>query len=262
MPHTLPYRLVLALVAWLTLGIGSVLAQNPVTVFAAASLKTALDDVAALYQAQGGGPVQLSYAGSSALARQIQHGAPAHIFLSANTAWMDALDADGLIVDSSRVDLLTNQLILIAAPDSKLSLTPQTGFDLSGALGDNLLALALIDAVPAGIYGRAALQSLGVWNSVRDRVVQTDNVRAGLRLVAVGEAELGIVYATDAIADPDVRVLGAFPPDSHPSILYPAAILRDRQTAESQAFFDFLVGPAAAILFSEHGFGRPRSVND
>jgi molybdate transport system substrate-binding protein len=229
-----------------------------VTVFAAASLKTALDAVAAQFHDAGGVRVQVSYAGSSALARQIQQGAPAQLFISANSEWMDVLETDGLLAPGTRTDLLTNRLVLIAASDSTVTLDltpgPDAGASLAGALGDGRLAMALVDAVPAGIYGRAALQSLDLWDSVAGHVAQADNVRAALWLVAMGEAPLGIVYATDAAAEPQVRVLATFPESSHPPIVYPAAILAEGDTPEARAFLTFLTGPGAGAVFTGHGF--------
>ncbi|MFD3190164.1 molybdate ABC transporter substrate-binding protein [Sedimentitalea sp. HM32M-2] len=229
---------------------------EPVTVFAAASLKDAMDEIAELYRTAGGS-VQISFAGSSTLARQIQHGAPAHVFVSANAGWMDALQRDGLIEPASRVDLLTNRLVLIAAAaaDGPTDPEPVERLDLAGILGEGRLAMALIDAVPAGLYGRAALQSLGLWDAVRDRIAQADNVRAALMLVAMQEAPLGIVYATDALADPRVRIVASFAAGSHPPIRYPAAIVAGTPARSAQAFLDFLRGPEAGAVFLRHGFG-------
>jgi molybdate transport system substrate-binding protein len=238
-------------------GTGAVRAQPTVTVFAAASLKNALDDVAARFERTSKTRVSLSYGASSALARQIQYGAPAQIFVSANILWMDSLQNDGLLVSRTRVNLLANRLVLIAHRGSGISLTVEPGMDLVGALQGDRLALALIQAVPAGVYARAALQSLGIWDQVKDQTAQTDNVRAALRLVAVGEAPLGIVYATDATVDADVRALGLFPKDSHPPILYPAARLAQDDSAASQAFFAFLTGPEALAVFQQYGFTIP-----
>lgn len=228
---------------------------DTLTVFAAASLKTALDEVTEAFAVETGDRVVASYAGSSALARQIQMGAPADLFLSANPGWMDLLETDGLLAPNSRTDLLTNRLVLIAPADSPLALdlTPET--DLATALGRDRLAMALAEAVPAGIYARAALQSLGLWDSVKDRTAQTDNVRAALRLVALGEAPLGIVYATDASAEPRVRILATFPTGSHPPILYPAAILAEGDTPAARRLLAYLQGETARALFRRHGFG-------
>lgn len=227
---------------------------EPVTVFAAASLKDAMDEIADLYRAAGGS-VQISFAGSSTLARQIQHGAPAQVFVSANAGWMDELQRDGLIETTSRVDLLSNRLVLIAAAGASIDPVPLQQFDLAGFLGEGRLAMALIDAVPAGLYGRAALQSLGFWDAVRDRIAQADNVRAALMLVAMQEAPLGIVYATDALADPRVRIVASFPAESHPPIRYPAALIAGGPARSAQAFLDFLRSAEADAVFLRFGFG-------
>ena len=227
----------------------------PLTVFAAASLKTALDAVAADFTARGGPPVVVAYAGSSALARQIQQGAPADLFLSANALWMDRLQAQGLIEAGSRRVLLSNRLVLVAPADSAIALRLGPGADLAGALGQGRLAMALVEAVPAGLYGRAALQALGLWDQVADRVAQADNVRAALRLVALGEAPLGVVYATDAAAEAGVRVVDRFDPATHPPIRYPVAILAGRDRPAARALLAYLSGPEAAAIFRAHGFG-------
>ena len=224
-----------------------------VTVFAAASLKTALDEAALAFEAQTGLDVALSYAGSSALARQIQYGAPADLFISANVDWMDVLQEDGLLVSGSRVDLLGNDLVLVAfGTDTPVDLTDPT--DLPARLGGDYLAMALVDAVPAGLYGKAALQSLGQWDSVQGQVAQSDNVRSALALVATGEAPLGVVYATDAQSSEHVHVVATFPEDSHPPIIYPIAEITGHGGETTQAFRDFLTGDAARDVFVTHGF--------
>lgn len=230
----------------------SVLAQQPVVVFAAASLKTALDDIATQYQTTSSHRIRISYAGSSALARQIQNGAPAELFISANAAWMDILAQEGLIEDASRIDLLRNRLALVgsvAAPE-----TFDISTDLKTELGTERLALALVDAVPAGIYAKAALQSLGMWEALKTQIAQTDNVRAAMRLVAIGEAPLGIVYDTDHRADDNVKALYVFPENSHPAILYPAALITDQATEASRMFLTYLQGPESTAVFQAHGF--------
>lgn len=235
------------LIAWALAGPAS---AGDVTVFAAASLKDAMDDVAAAWQHATGSTASVSYAGSSALARQIQAGAPADVFVSANVAWMDLLEGQGLLANDTRINLLGNALVLIAtgeAPEMELS-------DLPSALGDERLAMALHEAVPAGIYGRAALTDLGIWDAVADRVAQTHNVRAALALVATGEAPFGVVYATDAAAEPRVSVVATFPPETHPAITYPAAITADGDGADARAFMEFLQGSEADALFRRHGF--------
>lgn len=228
-------------------------AAAEVTVFAAASTKTALDEVAALWRAQTGNRAVIAYAGSSALARQIEQGAPADLFISANTAWMDALDATGLIVKDTRSDLLGNRLVLVAhGRADSVEIVP--GMDLTAMLGDGWLAMALVEAVPAGIYGKAALETLGLWPSVENRVAQTDNVRAALALVATGEAPLGVVYATDAVAEPRVSVIGTFPESNHPPIVYPVAAVSERDTPLAATFLSFLRSDAARNVFEREGF--------
>lgn len=228
------------------------LADN-VTVFAAASLKNAMDDVARAYEVHSGDDVVVSFGGSSALARQIQQGAPADLFISANPGWMDVLEKDGLIVPGTRIDLLSNTLVLVGSDPRVLTISPD--LDLVAALNGQRLAMALVNAVPAGIYGKAALTSLGVWNDVAPHIAQTDNVRAALRLVALGEAPLGIVYATDALADPNVHILDSFSADSHPPILYPAAVVSDGRQKAARRFLDYLTSARARAVFDRHGFG-------
>ncbi|KIC23803.1 molybdate ABC transporter substrate-binding protein [Leisingera sp. ANG-M6] len=231
--------------------------QAEVTVFAAASTKTALDEAAASYRDSTGQKLTLSYAGSPALARQIQLGAPADLFISANPGWMDVLQQEGLIDETSRLDLLANSLVLIAHGPGALPLDLEAA-DLAGRLGESRLAMALVDAVPAGIYGKAALMALGQWNELAPKVAQTANVRAALALVASGEASMGVVYATDAKAEDGVTVIAAFPADSHPPVIYPAAVVTGGNMAEAKAFLDFLNGPAARSIFLHRGFGEPQ----
>jgi molybdate transport system substrate-binding protein len=225
-----------------------------VTVFAAASLKNALDDVAKTYEAKTGDKVITSYAASSALAKQIESGAPADIFFSADLDWMDYLQQKNLIDTASRRTLLGNTLVLIAPKNSTVSLTIEKNFPLLQALGaDGKLAMAGVDSVPAGKYGKAALTYLGVWDAVSPRVGQAENVRAALAFVARGEAPLGIVYATDAKAEPAVRVVGTFPEESHPKIEYPVALLA-KAKPEARKFLDFILSPEAARSFEAQGF--------
>lgn len=223
-----------------------------VTVFAAASLKTALDEIAADFTETTGTKVVLSYGGSSALAKQIAEGAPADIFLSASKQWMDDLDGKGLIQPDSRQDLLGNTLILVGAAGAAPA-TVDASLDLVGMLAGGKLSMALVDSVPAGQYGKEALESLGLWAAVEPSVVQTENVRAALDLVALGEAPLGIVYASDAIAEPKVSVVGIFPADSHKPIVYPAALTANA-TAEAGAFLNHLATPEATAVFTANGF--------
>ncbi|WP_224826155.1 molybdate ABC transporter substrate-binding protein [Cognatishimia sp. MH4019] len=217
-----------------------------VTVFAASSLTSVLGEIAAEFETETGHEVTLSVAGSAALARQILSGAPADIFLSANPDWMDAVK--GETVPGTRRELLGNRLVLIApAPSDPVPLTADA---LTARLVDGPLAMALFEAVPAGQYGKAALEHLGLWTTLAPKVAQTDNVRAALALVALGEAHLGIVYATDAQADPRVTTVATFDPESHPPIRYPVAALTDRPV--THAFLDHLT--ASRAIFERHGF--------
>jgi molybdate transport system substrate-binding protein len=238
----------------LAFGVALPAAAEEVVLFAAASMKTALDQVAAEFTAATGHEVVISYAGSNALAQQIIQGAPADIFLSAAVNWMDAVEAAGLVVPGARVDLLGNALVLIAQGGDAAPVTIAPGLDLAGMLGDGKLSMALVDAVPAGQYGKAALESLGIWPSVAGSVAQSDNVRAALVLVSTGEAPYGIVYASDAVADDGVAVVGRFPAESHPPIVYPAALLTGAADAADRAFFEALSSDAADATFAAQGF--------
>lgn len=232
-------------------------AAAEVTVFAAASMKNAMDEIAAAWTAETGDKAVVALAGSSALARQIEQGAPADVFVSANPGWMDRLQEAGLIDAESRVDLLRNAIVLIAHGKGAEAVEIGPGFDLAGRLGDGKLAMALVDAVPAGIYGKAALESLGAWTAVQPKAAQADNVRAALALVATGEAPLGVVYRTDAVASDDVTVVGVFPPESHPPIVYPAATVAASDNPLKARFLAFLHGPAARQAFERQGFVVP-----
>lgn len=230
--------------------------DRPLLVFAAASLKESMDEAAAARAAAGGPVVEVSYAASSALARQIEQGAPADVFISADLEWMDWLDGRGLIDSGSRRDLLGNDLVLVAPADGDasplgLGAGPEA---VLARLGDGRLAMALVDSVPAGKYGREALGSLGMWEALAPRVAEGDSVRAALMLVARGEAPLGVVYASDAAAEPRVRVVATFPTGSHPEIVYPVARVAASRHAGAAAFVDWLASPAAADIFRRHGF--------
>jgi molybdate transport system substrate-binding protein len=230
-------------------------AEGDVVVFAAASLKNALDQVAKEWGAKsGGGKVVISYAASSALARQIESGAPADIFASANLDWMDYLAKKDLIQPDTRVNLLGNRLVLVAPKDSTAMVEMGPKLDLEAALGDGRLAMANVDSVPAGKYAKAALQRLGAWDAVKDKLAQAENVRAALQLVARGEAPLGIVYLTDAGSDPKLKVLATFPEDSHPPIIYPIAILKSSSKPAARSFFGFMRGREAKGAFDRQGF--------
>jgi len=246
-------RLSLALALLLAVGLGlPAAAQGQVTIFAAASLRNALDQAAAEFAKQTGTPpVRISYAASSALARQIEQGAPADLYISADRDWMDYLARKNLIRPGTRVDLFTNHLALIAPRDSPVKLAIRRGFPLARALGQGRLAMAGPE-VPAGRYGEASLTALGVWDQVKDRTARGENVRAALQFVARGEAPLGIVYDTDALAEPGVRIVGLFPDSSHPKIVYPGAALT--ANPQAAAFLAWLHGPKGAAAFKPFGF--------
>ena len=222
--------------------------------FAAASLKTALDPIAAEFQKATGDTVTISYAGSNALAKQIIEGAPADIFISASEQWMDEVEKAGELQDGTRRDLLGNTLVLVAHDAAATPVELAGTTDLAGLLNGGKLAMALVDSVPAGQYGKEALTSLGLWPSVEGSVAQADNVRAALALVSTGEAPFGIVYATDAAADPAVHVVGTFPADSHKPIRYPAALLKTAADPADAAFFEALGAPDATAVFKAQGF--------
>jgi molybdate transport system substrate-binding protein len=223
-------------------------------VFAAASLKDALDAVNAEWKKESGKEATISYAASSALAKQIEQGAPADIFVSADEDWMNYLADRKLIKPETRFDLVGNKLVLIAPKDSKLAATISSGFPLASLLGDGHLAMADTASVPAGKYGKAALEKLGVWDGVKDKIAQAENVRAALSLVSRGEAPLGIVYATDAKSDPKVKVLDTFPESTHAPILYPIAITAASSNAEAPSFLAYLKTAAAQTAFEAQGF--------
>ena len=243
-----------ALASSLALAMATPVLAEEVVVFAAASLKGPLDSLAAEFQAETGNTVTISYAGSNALAKQIIEGAPADIFLSAAVNWMDEVEKAGLIVDGTRFDLLGNTLVLIAHGKDAAPVEIGPGFDLAGLLGDGKLSMAMVDAVPAGQYGKASLENLGIWSRVEPSVAQSENVRAALTLVSTGEAPYGIVYATDAVADDNVTVVGTFPADSHKPIVYPGALLTGAADAADKAFFEALSSDAADATFTGQGF--------
>jgi molybdate transport system substrate-binding protein len=228
--------------------------QNSVTVFAAASMKNALDDVDAAFSKTSGAKVVASYDASSALAKQIEAGAPADVFLSADLKWMDYVAQKKLIKADTRVNLLGNALVLIAPKDSKIgNVTIAPGFDLTKLAGDGRIATGDVKAVPVGLYAKAALEKLGVWASVEPKMAMAANVRAALILVARGEAPLGIVYATDAKVEPGVKIVGVFPDDSHPPIVYPAAATANAKP-DTAAYLAFLRSSAARTIFERYGF--------
>ena len=231
------------------------LAQDKsLTVFAAASMKNALDDIDAAYTAKSGIKIVASYAASSTLAKQIEQGAPADIFLSADTDWMDYAAARKNIDEPTRVNLLGNSIVLIAPKDSKIdNVTIGPGFDLAKLAGDGKIATGDVKAVPVGKYAKAALEKLGAWQAAEPKFAMAESVRAALILVARGEAALGIVYSTDAKVEPEVKIVGAFPADSHAPIIYPVAAT---VTAKSEAadYLAFLRTSAAKTIFEKYGF--------
>jgi molybdate transport system substrate-binding protein len=239
-------------------GVAPARAETPVVVFAAASLKNALDEAAAAWTKETGKTARISYAASSALAKQIEAGAPADLFVSADLAWMDDVAGKDGLKPGTRSNLLRNALVLIAPKDSAVALSLKPGPDLAAAfakaLGDDRIAMGNVAAVPAGKYGKAALESLGAWEGVKDRVAQAENVRAALLLVARGEAPLGIVYATDAVSDPSVRVVATFPAASHPPVIYPVALTKDSTNPDAVALLAYLRSPAARVFFERQGF--------
>ncbi len=244
----------LALAALLPIAPASAQSGSGPVVFAAASLKNAMDDAGARWAADGHPAPKSSFAASNVLEKQIEQGAPADLFFSADTDWMDAAQKAGLVKDGTRVDLLGNAIVLVAPKDATLAVDVQPGFDLNAALAGGRLAMGNVDAVPAGKYGKAALQTLGAWEGVKDHVAQAESVRAALAFVARGETPLGLVYATDAAAEPKVKVVGVFPAGSHPPIVYPVAITKDAKNPDAAAFLAFLRGPAAAEIFRRQGF--------
>ena len=229
-------------------------AAEKVIIFAAASLKNALDAVNAEWQKEAGKETTVSYAASSALAKQIEAGAPADVFISADLAWMDYVAEKNLIKDDTRSNLLGNRIVLVTGKQDAAPVDITRGFDLKGLLGGEKLAMGAVDSVPAGKYGKAALEKLGVWSSVENNVAGAENARAALLLVSRGEAPYGIVYKTDAGADKDVTVVGTFPEDSHPPIVYPIAITAESKNPDAAAYVEFVKSAEAAALFEAQGF--------
>ena len=228
--------------------------QKSITVFAAASMKNALDDTDGAFTKQSGIKVVASYEASSALMKQIEQGAPADVFLSANIKWMDYGADHNLIKTGTRFDLLGNRLVLIAPKDSKIgNVTIAPGVDLAALAGDGRIAVGDVRAVPAGLYAKAALEKLGIWAAVEPKLAMAENVRAALVLVARGEAPLGIVYETDAKIDPGVKIVGVFPEDSHPPIIYPVALTANAKP-DAAAYLAFLRTQAAKTILERYGF--------
>lgn len=244
----------LALLALLSL-FGAVTAQaGEVHVFAAASLKNALDAIGKDWKAETGNDVVLTFAASSALAKQVEAGAPADLFISADLKWMDYLAKGDLIRTDTRQNLLGNALVLVAPKDVAKTYAISKTFDLAGALAGGRLAVGLTDSVPAGIYAKQALTNLGLWDSVKDKLAEAENVRAALLLVSRGEAPLGIVYMTDTKADATVHVAGTFPEGSHDPIIYPAAVLKASSNPLAAEFQTYLHSKKAEAAFTAQGF--------
>ena len=244
--------LLLPLLLALGLALPAAAQAPPLTVFAAASLKNALDDASAAYAKETGTPpAKISYAASSALAKQIEQGAPADLFISADADWVDYVVTKNLVQAGTRKDLFTNHLALVAPKDSAVKLDIKPGFPLAAALGANRLAMAGAE-VPAGKYGQASLTTLGVWDSVKDKTARGENVRATLQFVVRGEAPLGIVYDTDALSEPAVKIVGLFPDASHPRIVYPGVAVSKNPAAVS--FLTWLHGAKGAAVFKKYGF--------
>ena len=223
-------------------------------VFAAASLKNALDAINAQWHKETGKSAAISYAASSALAKQLEQGAPAQIFISAELDWMDYVAKRNLIKPDSRSNLLGNRIVRIARKDKAQKIDIKTGFDLAKILGDGRLSMANVDSVPAGKYGKAALEKLGVWASVSGKIAQAENVRAALLLVSRGEAPAGIAYQTDAAADANVAIIGTFPDDTHPPIVYPAALTATATLPDAAAFLAYIRSDEARTIFAARGF--------
>ncbi len=227
---------------------------DEVVVFAAASLKGALDNVNDAWKAETGKSAKISYAASSALAKQIEEGAPADVFISADLDWMKYLSDKKLTRPDTELKLLGNRIVLVAPADSKAEVKIEKGFDLAGLLGDGRIAMGDVKAVPAGKYGKAALEALGVWGSVENKIAQAENVRAALKLVSTGEAPLGIVYQTDAAVEPGVKIVGTFPDDSHAPIVYPIAVTAESKNSDAGDFVKYLQTDKARGLFEAQGF--------
>src|SRR6266849_6506682 len=243
-----------AMLVWgSAVGPGSAQVKEPL-VFAAASMKNHLDEVAAQWQRETGKKVVISYAASNTLIKQIEQGAPADMFISADLDWMDYGQQNNLINAETRSNLLSNRIVLVAPKDATFALNITRGLDVASALKGGRLAMANVDAVPAGKYGKAALEKLGAWDGVKDKIAQADNVRAALLLVSRGEAPLGIVYQTDAASEPAVKIVGTFPEDSHPPITYPIALTKTSTNPDARAFLSYVRSPAARPAFARQGF--------
>lgn len=252
--RTIKYRWAAATVLSVSLA-GHAAAAEKITVFAAASLTNALQDIATQYQKKSGVEVVSSFASSSVLARQIDQGAPADLFISADQQWMDDVVAKNSVVSSTRYTLLGNDLVLIAPKsDAAKAVTIDSNTDWKSLLKGERLAVGDPDHVPAGIYTKEALQKLGAWDALSPQLAPANNVRAALALVERNETPYGIVYGSDAVASQKVQVVGRFPEDSHKPVEYPMAIVKEHQNATVEAFYNYLQGPDAAAVFKQYGF--------
>jgi molybdate transport system substrate-binding protein len=229
-------------------------AAETATVFAAASLKNALDDAATAFRGKTGIEVKASYAASSALAKQVEQGAPADLFASADTKWMDYLSEKALIQRQTRIDLLGNSLVVVVPRDSKVEKLALTAADFDKAVGDGKWATGAVASVPIGIYAKEAMTKLGIWPTAEPKLAQTDNVRAALQFVSRGEAALGVVYQTDANADPNVKVVATFPADTHAPIVYPFALTKAARGEAAAKFLAFLASDEVKPIFERQGF--------
>jgi molybdate transport system substrate-binding protein len=245
-------RYLLSLLATFSL-VSATLAKPPL-VLAAASLQESLNAVADAWAARHHERPVISFAASSALAKQIDAGAPADLFISADEPWMNDVQKNGYVAQGTRVSFLANRLVLVAPSDSSGTIAIKAGFPLAKALGDGKLAMADPDAVPAGKYGKASLTALGVWPTVKDKVVSGDSVRSALAFVERGEAPYGIVYATDAFASKKVRIVGVFPEASHPPITYPIARLTTSSSPDAEKFRLFVISAQGRAIFRKYGF--------
>jgi molybdate transport system substrate-binding protein len=229
----------------------------PIYVLAAATLKNALDSVVQQWQQEGGAPVTLVYGATPALAKQIENGAPSDLFFSADPDWMAYLDGRHLVRTETRRNILGNRLVLIAAAKSPLATTIAAGFPLLSLLGEGRLAMCDPAHDPAGRYGRASLESLGVWSSVADRIAIAENVRVAVTMVGRGEAPLAVVFTTDAVGNDSVKTLGSFPDDSHPPILYPASVTTASRHPDAVRFLNYLSSPSGKAVFARFGYLAP-----
>ncbi len=250
-----PLRVAFTLIVLFALWAPSASAQTtPVTVFAAISLKDALEETAKAFTTSDGTEIRFSFASSATIAKQIENGAPADLFASADLSWMNYLVEKSRVKSATRTNLLGNRLVVVApfaSPLKELELTPEAFLK---ALGDGRLAMGDIKSVPAGVYGKSALEKLGLWSTVESHVAQTENVRSALLFADRGEVPLAIVYATDAKADPNVKIVANFPADSHEPIIYPFAVTSTAKGEGADRFLNFLKGPAGKAIFEKYGF--------